>query len=220
MRRVALVLGKVGLATQLLAAQANVFGAGPCTTPARANRIDTPPGLVEWMQTPASASKARTDSGLQRNFERLIRQARDAFRYDEERRRRIIQSLGFSDGSACWSSPHVAEVDIDVDKSLFIHDRKTLDAGDFTLTRTLVQLAGQAVAAGAAGTTANLIFQRLWDTQNRSPGLVATPPAGGHRPGSGRRPQGGQSGTPPAKAVTPRRAGLPSARALPATPPG
>src|SRR6266550_1829904 len=124
-------------------------GSTHCTTLDQANRIDVPDGLAAWLQTPQVLSR------------------------DEARRRTIIHLLGFLDGPSCLSGPSFTVADIDVDKSLFIHDRQTLDAGDFTLHRTLHQLAIQAIAAGAGGTTANLIFQRLWDTHNHSPGLVA-----------------------------------------------
>ena len=47
---------------------------------------------------------------------------------------------------------------IDAHRSLFVHDRATLDAADFTLLRTLRQIAGQ-VSAVAPGITATWIFR-------------------------------------------------------------
>src|SRR6266480_621004 len=136
-------------ATATIPLRESPSGSTQCTTLDQTNRIDVPEGLAAWLQTPQVLGR------------------------DEARRRTIIDLLGFSDGPSCLTGPSFTVADIDVDKSLFIHDRETLDAADFRLSRTLHQLAIQAIAAGAAGTTANLIFQRLWDTHNHSPGLVA-----------------------------------------------
>lgn len=76
----------------------------------------------------------------------------------------------------CFQPPPVDPATIDIDRSLFVHDRATLDAlGDaFSLRRTLDELAADAVAAGAAGTTAQTLFRDLWDTQNpRASGATA-----------------------------------------------
>src|SRR5262245_47773979 len=54
----------------------------------------------------------------------------------------------------CFAPPAVDPATIDVDRSLFVHDRATLDAADFSLKRTLGKIAGDAAAAGAAGATA------------------------------------------------------------------
>src|SRR5689334_18267718 len=50
--------------------------------------------------------------------------------------------------------------DIDPHRSLFVHDRATLDAKDFTLTRTLTQLAAQ-ISTLVPGTTATGIFRQF-----------------------------------------------------------
>lgn len=72
----------------------------------------------------------------------------------------------------CLTPLPIAVSDIDVDRSLFVHDRATLDAGDFSLNRTLTKLAADAVAAGATGTTAQSLFRDFWDTQNPAPGVA------------------------------------------------
>lgn len=60
---------------------------------------------------------------------------------------------------------------IDPHRSLFVHDRATLDASgpgftaDFSLKRTLTQLATQ-VSFVVPGTTAVSMFRQFWDTQN------------------------------------------------------
>lgn len=71
--------------------------------------------------------------------------------------------------------------EIDVDRALFVHDRATLDAlgpDGFSLMRTLKQIAGDAVAAGATGATPEALFRDLWDTQNKE--AEAATPEGAH----------------------------------------
>ncbi|PZR07908.1 MAG: hypothetical protein DI536_26505 [Archangium gephyra] len=74
----------------------------------------------------------------------------------------------------CWMPAPITVADVNVDRSLFVHDRATLDAADFSLNRTLTKIAADAVAAGATGTTANSLFRDFWDTQNTAAG-AATP---------------------------------------------
>lgn len=64
---------------------------------------------------------------------------------------------------------------IDPHRSLFVHDQPTLDGRDFTLRRTLSQIASQ-VAAIVPGTNAITIFRQFWDTQNPPPGVVPSSP--------------------------------------------
>lgn len=77
----------------------------------------------------------------------------------------------FIDAPPCTTPP--APPAIDPHRSLWVHDVATFTAPgvNFSLRRTLNQLAAQAVAGGAAGTTAISIFRELWDTQNTAPGL-------------------------------------------------
>jgi hypothetical protein len=75
----------------------------------------------------------------------------------------------------CFIPVPTSPAAIDPHRSLFVHDRATLDAGtDFSLNRTLSQIASQ-VAPTVAGTTALTIFRQLWDTQNTAPGATAGP---------------------------------------------
>ena len=76
----------------------------------------------------------------------------------------------------CFAPAAVDPATINVDRSLFVHDRATLDAADFSLKRTLTKIAGDAVAAGATGATAENLFRDLWDTQN--PAASAAAPGG------------------------------------------
>ncbi|HEU4522349.1 MAG TPA: hypothetical protein VFT12_10120, partial [Thermoanaerobaculia bacterium] len=80
----------------------------------------------------------------------------------------------------CVIPPAVAASDIDPHRSLFVHDRATLDAAssaftaDFSLRRTLSQMAAQ-VSSTVPGTTAVSLFRQLWDTQAASPGVTSGP---------------------------------------------
>lgn len=71
----------------------------------------------------------------------------------------------------CLLPPATSAAAIDPHRSLFVHDQPTLDGRDFSLRRTLSQIAGQ-VAPIVPGTTALTIFRQFWDTQNSPPGVV------------------------------------------------
>jgi hypothetical protein len=94
----------------------------------------------------------------------------------EAKRQEILKGLNFFTDrrAACVAPPQTAAADIDVHRSLFVHDRATLDSADFSLSRTLDQLALQ-VSNKVPGTTAVSIFRQLWDTQNPAPGATAGP---------------------------------------------
>ncbi len=80
----------------------------------------------------------------------------------------------------CLVPPATAPAAIDVHRSLFVHDRATLDASgsgftaNFSLRRTLGQIATQ-VASVIPGTSAVGIFKQFWDTQNAAPGVTSGP---------------------------------------------
>jgi len=74
----------------------------------------------------------------------------------------------------CFLPPATPAAAIDPHRSLFVHDRGTLDGANFTLSRTLTQIASQ-VAPAVPGTTALTIFRQLWDTQNPAPGVTSGP---------------------------------------------
>lgn len=80
-------------------------------------------------------------------------------------RLRSIRGLGFEDGALCVTPMPIAEPDIDIHRSLFVHDDATLSAGNFGLRRTLQKLSNDVVAS-VPGTTPETIFRQLWDTQN------------------------------------------------------
>ncbi len=80
-------------------------------------------------------------------------------------RLQIIRNLGFEEGTMCVAPVPIAATDIDVHRSLFVHDAATLSAGNFSLRRTLQKLAND-VGASVPGLTPENIFQQFWDTQN------------------------------------------------------
>jgi hypothetical protein len=102
----------------------------------------------------------------------------------EQRRIQIANDLEFSPQvlprpfpfpPLCLIPPPTPAAAIDPHRSLFVHDRATLDSADFSLRRTLKQIATQ-VTPAVPGTTAVSIFRQLWDTQGAAPGLVASSP--------------------------------------------
>lgn len=102
---------------------------------------------------------------------------RELFERNEARRSALLRSLTFAAeprADMCVAPEQTTPAQIDVDRSLFVHDRATLDAENFSLKRTLGQIASQ-VATTVPGTTAVKIFQQLWDTQNAAPGQINGP---------------------------------------------
>ncbi|MBL0729159.1 hypothetical protein [Piscinibacter sp. HJYY11] len=75
----------------------------------------------------------------------------------------------------CLPSPPTSPADIDPHRSLMVHDVSTLTSRDFSLRRTMDQLASQVVAQ-VPGTTAASIFRQFWDTQNPAAQALATGP--------------------------------------------
>lgn len=103
----------------------------------------------------------------------LIRQI-DRPQLEELRRKDIVSKLGFCPGNnlnLCFVPTPTNAADIDVNRSLFVHDEATLTGKDFSLARTLEQLATQVVVQ-APGTSGVSIFRQLWDTQNPTPGVT------------------------------------------------
>lgn len=90
----------------------------------------------------------------------------------DKRRRDDIDAFAFEPAREqrfCTKPTAVAVATIDVDRSLWVHDRATLDAlgpDTFSLQRTLAKIAADSVAAGATGATPEALFRDLWDTQN------------------------------------------------------
>jgi len=154
------------------------------------------------------SATGRVTTGIE--LAKRVELRRDLLARDEAFRRNLVIRLGFEDDTTsgmCVTPSPVAEGDIDVHRSLFVHDRATLDAADFTLGRTLQQLADQAVTGGASATTQESIFRELWDTQNPSTAPGAGPgahcdDAGGTvngYPVSCRPAEGAQAGSPAAE---------------------
>jgi hypothetical protein len=89
----------------------------------------------------------------------------------------IVDKLDFLDQDflklVCLRSPPTAAADIDPHRSLIVHDRATLTARDFSLKRTLDQLASQ-VSPVVPGTTGVSIFRQFWDVQNPAAQALTT----------------------------------------------
>jgi hypothetical protein len=98
---------------------------------------------------------------------------------DDVRRFEIVNKLDFLDHDftqrVCLPSPPTAAADIDPHRSLIVHDRATLDAGNFSMRRTFDQLASQ-VSPLVPGTTGASIFRQFWDAQNPAAQALTTGP--------------------------------------------
>lgn len=117
----------------------------------------TPAETVVTPFNPAAANKV---------FQRKdVKTSLADFRKLDVSRLSVLRGLGFEDGALCVAPVPIAAPDIDVHRSLFVHDDATLSAGNFSLRRTLQKLATD-VAAAAPGTTPETIFKQFWDTQN------------------------------------------------------
>lgn len=91
----------------------------------------------------------------------------------------IVDKLDLLDrdisAKVCLPSPPTSPADIDPHRSLMVHDMSTLTAGDFSLKRTMDQLASQ-VSAVVPGTTGASLFRQFWDTQNPAAQAITTGP--------------------------------------------
>ncbi len=123
-------------------------------------------GLIAWCLLLSFAASA------QQRFD-----PRQLFERNEARRSALLQSLTFAaepSPNMCVAPPQTTPAQIDIDRSLFVHDRATLDAGNFSLRHTLDKIADD-VDGVVNGTTALTIFRQLWDTQNAAPGTTNGP---------------------------------------------
>ena len=82
-----------------------------------------------------------------------------------------IRALGFEEGGMCVAPTPISETSVDPHRSLFVHDAATLNAGNFSLQRTLQKLSDDVVAS-VPSVTPQAIFRQLWDTQNDSGSAV------------------------------------------------
>jgi hypothetical protein len=99
---------------------------------------------------------------------------------DELRRLGIVNRLDFLDHHKflprfCLLPLPTSASDIDPHRSLIVHDGTTIRERDFSLRRTLNQIATQ-VAGDVPGTSATSIFRQFWDTQNPAASAVTTGP--------------------------------------------
>jgi len=142
----------------------------PWATAAVATALLFGGGCVLWngqrMAQPSGAVSLR----------KLIEERQAVLDQNERRRLEIVSSLTFTprpflpgpSGSKkpkiCLAPPFTPAAVIDPHRSLLVHDSGTLSGADFSLNRTLTQIASQVVPV--PGTTATTIFRQLWDTQN------------------------------------------------------
>lgn len=75
---------------------------------------------------------------------------------------------------SCVDAAAEPEIELITDRSLFVHDKATLDAADFSLSAVLNQLATQFNQRNLQNPVSGReIFARFWDTQNVPPGMIA-----------------------------------------------
>lgn len=106
---------------------------------------------------PAAANKVLTRSDVKTSIEGIKKL--------DLSRLQLVRGLGFEDGAMCVTPMPIAAPDIDMHRSLFVHDDATLSVGNFSLRRTLQKLADDVVAS-VPGITPEAVFQQFWDTQN------------------------------------------------------
>ena len=144
---------------------------GPGPGPGSAAMI-VPDEDVSGRRRPAPGPIARP-AGVTVDLESLDRSRRadqDALAFEPATERRL-----------CFRPPAVDVKTIDPARSLFVHDRATIDAlgrDTFSLRRTLAKIAADSTAAGATGVTSETLFRDLWDTQNDE--ANAATPEGAH----------------------------------------
>lgn len=81
-----------------------------------------------------------------------------------------IRNLGFEDGATCVAPVPISASDIDMHRTLFVHDDATLSVGNFTLRRTLQKLSSDVSTSVAV--TPESIFRQFMDSQNDSANQV------------------------------------------------
>lgn len=95
----------------------------------------------------------------------VIRNAGDVLRSNARMRLNLFRRTGFEDGPTCTTPTPLTPADLDMHRSLFVHDTPTLAGGNFSLRRTLTKLRDDVVASVPAATPES-IFRQFWDTQN------------------------------------------------------
>jgi hypothetical protein len=113
-----------------------------------------------------------------KRFGGALSKGKEVLDRDKKKRDEQHKGCGYTDGSGggggteptCSTPTAATEAQIDIDKSMFVHDRATIDAGGFTLLAVMSQLAEQSVSGGATGVTGESLFGEFWDTQNPGSG--------------------------------------------------
>jgi hypothetical protein len=94
-----------------------------------------------------------------------VREGLEALKTSARLRDRPLRRLGFEDGGVCVAPVPISGTDIDMHRSLFVHDAATLTAGNFSLRRTLTKLRDD-VSGSVVGQTPESIFRQFLDSQN------------------------------------------------------
>ena len=121
----------------------------------------TPAAVLAQQGTP-TFNRSAVNTVLNRSE---VKAAASSFKNLDGLRQKLIRAQGFQDGSACVVPVPIAATDVDMHRTLFVHDEATLNAGNFSLRRTLQKLSDD-VAASVPGTSPESIFQQFMDTQN------------------------------------------------------
>lgn len=135
-----------------------------------------------WISGDNSIGRMQTTTTSSVALQQNLTQRRAALARHEVLRNNVLDQLEFLPRfpfpgppfpfpELCLLPPATSGAAIDPHRSLFVHDQPTLDGRDFSLRRTLSQIAGQ-VAPIVPGTTAVTIFRQFWDSQNAPPGVV------------------------------------------------
>lgn len=134
-------------------------------------------GIVTALIIPAVAQAQQSAPIFDRNAAKSVLKKSDVKIAGESLKKldlsrlKVIHGLGFEDGPICVAPVPIAAPDIDMHRSLFVHDEATLSAGNFSLRRTMQKLSDD-VSASVPGTTPESIFVQFWDTQNDTPNQV------------------------------------------------
>ena len=138
-----------------------------------------------WSVVSRRVAQAQTTKPTAVLLKQQIEQQQIFLDQQERKRLEILNQLEFAPRPSiplpgppfpklCLIPPKTPAAAIDPHRSLFVHDRGTLDGADFTLQRTLSQIASQVVPV-VPGTTPVTIFRQFWDTQNAAPGVTSGP---------------------------------------------
>jgi hypothetical protein len=122
--------------------------------------------LVPLVATVGQLQPVPPSPSIDPDFNQLVAERKARLATDDERRAAIAATCEFASASTpCLLPSETPPADIDPRRSLFVHDNATLSAADFSLRRTLTQIASQ-VTTVVPSTTTLSTFRQFFDTQN------------------------------------------------------